>query len=256
MGVGGAVLTGYREAMDLRVDIVVKVDGDGQMRPEIMHHFIKPIADGVCDYTKGNRFFNPSGLSSMPVVRRIGNAGLSFMTKVSSGYWQIMDPTNGYTAISTQTLRQLDFAKLAKRYFFESDMLFRLGTIRATVKDIAMVAVYGDEVSNLKVGHSLVTFFKGNVIRTFKRLAYLYFIRDFNLGSLYLLFSLPLLFGAAIYGTYRWVLAIQTNTLTPVGTLFLVALPFIVGVQLFLNFLSYDVLSVPSEPITDWSDPA
>lgn len=253
-GVGGAVLSGYKEAMDLRADIVVKVDGDGQMRPEIMHHFIKPIAAGLCDYTKGNRFFSPSGVDSMPTVRKLGNAGLSFMTKVSSGYWHIMDPTNGYTAISTQILNQLDFGKIQNRYFFESDMLFRLGTINAVVKDIPMVAVYGDEVSNLKIGNSLVTFLKGNVIRTFKRLAYHYFIRDFNLGSLYFLFSLPLLLISTCFGIYRWNLSVQTNTLTPAGTLFLVALPFIVGVQLFLNFLSYDVISVPNEPLTNWSD--
>ena len=128
-GVGGAVVTAYRQAVADGMDIVVKIDGDGQMNPRLLPLFVRPIQDRRADYTKGNRFFRPESVRGMPAMRLFGNAVLSFMTKLSCGYWSIMDPTNGYTAIHTSLLRELPLDKLERRYFFETDMLFRLNTL-------------------------------------------------------------------------------------------------------------------------------
>jgi len=150
-GVGGAVMAGYKAALTDQADIIVKVDGDGQMDPSLIPDFIAPIVSGEADYTKGNRFYDLEMVKSMPGVRIFGNAILSLMTKLSSGYWNLFDPTNGYTAIHADACRHLPFQKISQRYFFETDMLFRLNTLRAVVVDIPMDAKYGDETSHLKI---------------------------------------------------------------------------------------------------------
>ena len=139
-GVGGAVMSGYRAAIEEGVDIIVKVDGDGQMDPSLIPYFVEPIISGNADYTKGNRFFDLESVRAMPRIRLFGNAVLSFMTKMSSGYWDLFDPTNGYTAIHADVAKHLPFEKISKRYFFETDILFRLNTVRAVVVDMPMEA--------------------------------------------------------------------------------------------------------------------
>ncbi|MBP8926862.1 MAG: glycosyltransferase family 2 protein, partial [Pseudomonadales bacterium] len=176
LGVGGAVMTGYRAALAEGADIIVKIDGDGQMAASLIPDFIAPIQAAEADYTKGNRFFNPDDLMAMPLPRLAGNAALSFLTKLSSGYWNIFDPTNGFTAIHADVLRQLPLGKIEQRYFFESDMLFRLNTVRAVVVDIPMRAVYGSESSNLRIGRVLIEFTLLNARNTLKRLLYNYFL--------------------------------------------------------------------------------
>ncbi len=151
LGVGAAVMSGYRAALDDGADIIVKIDGDGQMAPELLPGFVAPILSGHADYCKGTRFYELDQLGRMPLVRKLGNAALSFMAKLSGGYWDIFDPANGYTAIHASVARRLPFDKISERYFFETDMLFRLNTIRAVVVDIPMDASYGDETSSLKV---------------------------------------------------------------------------------------------------------
>src|SRR5262249_39074317 len=150
-GVGGAVMSGYRAAIADGMAVVVKVDGDGQMDGSLIPYFVAPIINGEADYTKGNRFFDLEQINQMPPMRLFGNAVLSLMTKLSSGYWNLFDPTNGFTAIHVDAARHLPFDKISKRYFFETDMLFRLNTINAVVVDVPMDASYGDEVSNLKI---------------------------------------------------------------------------------------------------------
>ena len=188
-GVGGAIITAYKAAIADGMDIVVKIDGDGQMNPALLPKFIRPLLRGEADYTKGNRFFRPESVQAMPPVRLFGNAVLSFMTKLSCGYWNLMDPTNGYTAARTCVLAELPLDKLEKRYFFETDMLFRLNTLRAVVKDIPMDSVYADEESNLKIGKVLPEFLKKHASRLWRRYVYNYFVRDFNVGTLYSLFG-------------------------------------------------------------------
>lgn len=247
-GVGGAVMAGYRAALEDKADIVVKIDGDGQMDPSLISQFIKPIMEGQADYTKGNRFFNLDQLREMPAMRLFGNAVLSFLNKLSSGYWDIFDPTNGYTAIHASIAKQLPYEKISPRYFFESDILFRLNLLRAVVRDVPMDAKYGDEVSNLKITKVIGEFFVKHTRNLFKRVFYNYYLRDLSLASIELPLGLLLFFFGTSFGIYQWVHAVMDGVATPAGTVMLSALPTLMGLQLILAFLSYDISSVPRIP--------
>lgn len=185
----------------------------------------------------------------MPRKRLIGNAALSFMTKLSSGYWSVMDPTNGFTALSMRVLRLLPLHKIHQRYFFESDMLFRLNTIRAVVQDLPMRACYGDEISNLRIRNVWPSFLVGHVKNTLRRIIYAYFLRGFSIASVELALSLPLVLFGAVYGISEWTLHAALNITTPAGTVMLAALPIILGVQFLLAFLNHDILAEPRVPL-------
>jgi glycosyltransferase involved in cell wall biosynthesis len=244
-GVGGAVLTGYQAALEAGAQVIVKLDGDGQMDPALIPKFILPILSGEADYVKGNRFFDLEELGSMPAVRIFGNAALSFMAKLSTGYWNLFDPTNGYTAIHAGLVAHLPIGKISRRYFFETDILLRLNTLRAVVVDIPMNARYGDEVSSLKVHRIAGEFFLKHVRNFFKRIFYNYYLRDLSLASVELpLGLLALLFGVG-FGGYHWYDSVSRGVETPIGTVMLAALPVIIGMQLLLGFLAYDIASVP-----------
>jgi glycosyltransferase involved in cell wall biosynthesis len=248
-GVGGAVITGYRAAIAAGATVIVKVDGDGQMDTALIPSFVAPILAGEADYAKGNRFFNLEQIGAMPPLRLFGNAVLSLMTKLSSGYWDLFDPTNGYTAIHADAARYLPFEKISRRYFFETDMLFRLNTLGAVVVDVPMDAVYGDEVSNLKVSR-IVTEFAAKHVRNFlKRLFYNYYLRNMSLASIELPLGLLLILFGAVFGIGHWLQSAHSEVSTPAGTVMLAALPVIMGVQLVLAFLAYDIASVPRRPL-------
>jgi glycosyltransferase involved in cell wall biosynthesis len=248
-GVGGAVITGYRAAIAAGATVIVKVDGDGQMDTALIPSFVAPILAGEADYAKGNRFFNLEQIGAMPPLRLFGNAVLSLMTKLSSGYWDLFDPTNGYTAIHADAARYLPFDKISRRYFFETDMLFRLNTLGAVVVDVPMDAFYGDEVSNLKVSR-IVTEFAAKHVRNFlKRLFYNYYLRNMSLASIELPLGLLLILFGAVFGIGHWLQSAHSEVSTPAGTVMLAALPVIMGVQLVLAFLAYDIASVPRRPL-------
>lgn len=248
-GVGGAVMTGYQAAIADSMDIMIKIDGDGQMDPALITSFIAPIVNGEADYTKGNRFYDLEEIRAMPKVRLFGNAALSFMTKLSSGYWDLFDPTNGYTAIHSDVARRLPFKKISRRYFFETDILFRLNTLRAVVIDIPMDAKYGDEVSGLKISSIVGEFFLKHVRNFSKRIFYNYYLRNMSLGSFELPVGMLLLIFGVVFGGVHWFISSQTGTSTPAGTVMLSAMPVIVGLQLILAFLSEDISSVPRRPV-------
>lgn len=249
-GVGGAVATAYQAAIADGMDIVVKIDGDGQMDPTLLPLFVRPIARGLADYTKGNRFYRPESLRGMPPVRLFGNAMLSLMTKFSCGYWSSMDPTNGYTAIHTAVLRKLPLERIERRYFFETDMLYHLNTIRAVVHDVPMDAVYGDEESNLKVSKVLPEFLRKHASRLVRRYAYLYLLRDFNIGSLYSILGALLCLAGLVFGGLHWVQSAATGEPASSGTVMVAALPVIIGIQFLIAFLHYDVSNVPREALS------
>ena len=248
-GVGGAVMSGYRAAIADGMDVLVKMDSDGQMDPALLMNFAAPILNGAADYTKGNRFFDLEKVRPMPLVRLLGNAALSLLCKLSSGYWNIFDPTNGYTAIHAAVAQNLPFGKISKRYFFETDMLFRLNTLRAVVVDIPMQAVYGDEVSHMKISKIIGEFFLKHVRNFFKRIFYNYYLRDMSLASIELPVGLALLGFGLIYGSYYWAHSAHAGIPTPAGTVMLSALPVLAGIQLLLGFIGFDVSSVPVRPI-------
>jgi hypothetical protein len=208
---------------------------------------VRPILDGEADYTKGNRFFELEGLAAMPRLRLLGNSVLSFASKLSSGYWNVFDPTNGFTAIHAEVLRQLPHDKLARGYFFESDLLFRLGTLRAVVADVPMPARYGDEESSLSIGRALPEFAWKHLVNTGKRLFYSYYLRNFNIASIEIAAGLPLLGFGIWIGVTRWFEGYLANRPATSGTVMLAALPVLVGIQLVLAFLSYDLQNVPRD---------
>lgn len=248
-GVGGAVMAGYKAAIDDGMDIIIKVDGDDQMDPGLIPYLIAPILNGEADYTKGNRFFDLEQIHTMPKARLFGNAALSFMTKMSSGYWDLFDPTNGFTAIHSEVAKHLPTNRISKRYFFETDMLFRLNTLRAVVVDVPMDAHYGEEVSNLKISQVVGEFFVKHMRNTFKRIFYNYYLRNMSLASLELPTGLFLFAFGLCYGLTHWLAGYQSNIPASSGVVMLSALPLILGVQLILAFVGYDVSSVPSRPI-------
>ncbi|WP_263145403.1 glycosyltransferase family 2 protein [Pseudomonas sp. RIT-PI-AD] len=249
LGVGGAVITGYRQAIADGMDIVVKVDGDGQMDPRLIPYFVRPIQRGRADYTKGNRFYRHESLRDMPKVRLIGNAMLSFLSKLSCGYWNMMDPTNGYTAIHTHVLQELPLEKLETRYFFETDMLFRLNTVRAVVKDIPMDAIYADETSGLDVRKVLPEFARKHLSRLLRRYVYNYWLRDFNIGSLYSLLGTLFVLGGTLFGLSEWLSSDLHGVPATSGTVMLAGLPILIGTQLLIAFLHHDISSTPQEPL-------
>lgn len=244
-GVGGAVMTGYRAAISDGVDIMVKIDGDGQMDPALLDDFIQPIIEGEADYTKGNRFWDLSQIRQMPFIRRIGNLALSFMAKASSGYWDTFDPTNGYTAIHARVASHLPFGMISKRYFFETDMLFRLSTLRAVVVDVPMDARYADEESNLKINEIVGEFLYKHCRNLVKRIGYNYFLRDLPVAALELVAGAVLLAFGATFGCYHWIQSAQNAEATPVGTIMISILALTTGLQFLLAFASYDIGNVP-----------
>jgi glycosyltransferase involved in cell wall biosynthesis len=249
LGVGGATMHGYRIALERGADIVVKMDSDGQMDPELLPDVVHPVAAGLADYAKGNRFFFVDGLKSMPGVRLFGNAGLSFLTKFATGYWNLFDPTNGYTAIHRLALEALPLDRIDKRYFFESDLLFRLYLAGAVVIDVPMAARYGDEESNLKVRRVVLPFLFKNLRNFAKRVFYRYFLRDLNFGSLELVVGTVLLLFGAIFGIVKWIDSATSGIPATAGQAMLAGLPVLVGVQMILGFFSFDFQAVPRVPL-------
>jgi dolichol-phosphate mannosyltransferase len=249
-GVGGATITGYLRAMADGAEIVVKIDGDGQMDPAQVPRLVAPILEGRADYTKGNRFYHPEDVTSMPWVRLFGNAVLSATSKMTTGYWDMFDPTNGYTAIHTRILEELRLQKLSERYYFELDMLFRLNIIRAVVTDVPMKSHYKDEQSNLRISRVAPEFLFKSVINCFKRLGYNYFLRDVSIATFELIAGVLMILFGVIHGSFSWVASVRTGITASSGTVMLAALPTILGVEFLLAFLGYDIQSVPKVPLT------
>jgi glycosyltransferase involved in cell wall biosynthesis len=243
------VVTGYEAALALGADIIVKLDGDGQMAPEKIADLIDPILRGEADYLKGNRFFNVEDLRLMPRLRLLGNAGLSFLSKLSSGYWNLFDPTNGFTAIHATAAALLPLNKLSKGYFFESDTLFRLNVLRAVVLEVPMAAHYAGEHSSLSIAKSLLEFPFLHLRNLIKRIFYDYFLRDFNMASINLVLGTVLLLFGLTFGSVHWIRGYAFDVLASPGTVMLAALPVILGSQLLLSFINFDLANVPRRPL-------
>ncbi len=255
MGVGGAMITGYRKAMELGADIMVKLDGDGQMDPANIPALVAPIAEGRADYAKGVRFHHRRELKQMPWERLWGNIGLSFLVKAASGYWNILDPTNGFTAIGRTALDLLPLASLSHGFFFESDMLIALARIQAVVVDISIPARYGNERSHLSPVRSLLSF-PSHLLRRFcSRILWRYFLLDFNVCSVFMVTGTALLTFATLFGGYHWIKNFVNQVPTATGTIMIAALTFILGFQLLLQAIVLDIQNVPRTPLqkTTWN---
>ena len=244
-GVGGAIVTGFKLAMEDGAEVIVKMDGDGQMDPGLLSTLLDPIvADGYA-YAKGNRFLWEDRLPDMPKIRLAGSFGLTFLTKLASGYWHVFDPVNGYIAIDAAMLRKLPLQRIARRYFFESDMLIHLNVFRARVKDVPVRARYEDERSSMRVGQVLVTFplylLKGFWYRIYER----HVLREFSpVAVFWILGSLLLAWGTG-FGAFTWIKSSWSGQVATTGTVMLSILPFILGFQLVLQAILIEIQESP-----------
>jgi len=241
LGVGGAMITGFRHVLQTDTDIVVKLDGDGQMNTDYLPALLQPLCENTAEFSKGNRFNDFQALKSMPASRRIGNLGLSFLIKAASGYWEVFDPSNGFIAISKSTLQKIDLDKLAHRYFFESSLLIELYYTGARIQDVSMPAIYGEEVSNLSVTKTLFGFPPKLLKALFRRIMLSYFIYDFSITSIYMLAGLPLFLYGLTYGIVKWIHFASMDVAAPTGTVMLAVLPFILGFQMLLSAVQHDI---------------
>ena len=249
-GVGAAMRTGYRRAVEEGAEIIVKMDSDNQMDPGYLPHLILPIALGAADYSKGNRFLRPETIYRMPKIRLLGNAVLSFVTKLSTGYWSILDPTNGYTAISREALGAVDLERLDDRYFFESSMLVELGMARAVVLDVPMPSRYRGEESHLRIVHSLPSFALKHSLAFLHRLFYRYLLTDFSAVSLLIAISAPLMLFGSVFGLQAWIRSALFGTPATAGTVMLAAFTTAGGAYCLVQALIYDIMSVPQRPLS------
>lgn len=244
-GVGGAMKTGFAKALELGADIVVKVDGDGQMDPGMLHRFVEPLASGEADLAKGNRFHDLSLIRRMPLVRRVGNLALSFLVKLASGYWSVFDPCNGYIACRADVLRRIPFARLDDRYFFEISLLCEAYLAGAVLHDVPMAPVYGDETSSLSPVGSVPRFSLKLIGRSAYRVFMGYFMRDFNVVSLLLVCGIPALVFGASWSAYHWTRSARLAIATPTGTVMIGVLAIVLGFQLVLQAVVLDVANEP-----------
>ena len=245
LGVGGATKRGFQYAITMNVDVVVKVDADDQMDTSFIPQLLKPLLKNKAEMSKGNRFRDLEALKKMPFTRRFGNLFLSFLTKIATGYWNNFDPTNGFIAIKVSVLKKIDINKLSNRYFFETSLISELYFVKARIKDVAMPAIYGDEKSSMRLWTIPVSFSLRLFKLFIKRLVKQYLLYDFCLGSIYLIIGLPLFLFGVIFGVYEWIHYASMNVPAPTGTIMVVALTVILGFQLLLQGLQYDVINAP-----------
>ena len=250
-GVGGAMVTGFQKALELGAQIAVKLDGDGQMDPAYIPSLITPLIQGKADYSKGNRFRDFVSLRKMPFIRRIGNLGLSFLTKAATGYWNIFDPTNGFFAVRSEVLAQLTWDQIDKRYFFETSMLANLYLLNAFVLDIPIPAQYGKEISNLSIRRTLFEFPIKLLGILLRRILLKYYIYDFSMISLYIITGIPLLLFGFTFGIIKWIEYASRNIPAPTGTVMLPTLSVILGIQIILSAIEIDMNSNPRQPLSN-----
>jgi len=243
-GVGGAILTAHRRALDLGSDIDVVFAGDDQMDPQYLPALLDPIIDRGYGFTKANRFFSRTSFEGMPRHRVFGNIVLSFLTKLASGYWHLFDPQNGYTAITREALELLPFDEIAKGYEFENDLLINLNIVGIRALDVSVPARYGQEVSGIRL-RQVIPAIGWLLFRGFwKRLVWKYTIRSFSPIALFFFAGLALVAWGVGFGI--WVVA---ETIGPgaatTGTVILSVVPFLIGVQLLISALVLDIQESP-----------
>lgn len=230
---------------------MVKLDADGQMDADHLLPLIMPLVSGEADYAKGNRFLHTQELRAMPFFRKMGNLGLSFLTKMASGYWNIFDPTNGYTAIHASVIPFLNERLIDRRFFFEISLLLELSSLRAVVWDVYIPARYGKEISHLSKRQTLREF-PWRLVRGFlRRLWIQYFVRDFGLFSVFLISGLVMFGFGVIFGTYHCIRSVQLNMPTQTGIIMMSVLPIILGVQCLLQAIVLDVQNLPEHPLQE-----
>lgn len=242
-GVGGAIVTGHKRAIELQADIAVVMAGDDQMDPQYLPDLLEPIVNGHADVAKGNRFYSRSSYSGMPSHRIIGNIALSFFTRAASGYWHVFDPQNGYVATSVSVLARLPLDDIIEGYAFENDMLIQLNIVGARVKDVAIPARYGAEISTLHPLHDGLRILKALFKGFFRRILWKYVLWSFSPVALLLgVGTLLTLFGIIVA---CWIFLIIGSTVPTAATVMLSVVPFMLGIQMMLFAMLLDIAEEP-----------
>ena len=246
LGVGGAMRVGIRRALADNADVIVKLDGDGQHHPEWIPRIVRPIAEGEADMVKGNRFYDVENVRRMPPARLLANVALSFASKLSTGYWDVFDPANGFLAIHGEVASRLPLDKIDSGYFFETDLLFRAGILMARVVEVPIDAVYGSEKSGVRLLREAGPFLWKSLRNTVKRVLYCYFLRGFSIASVFLTAGLAGVAFGVPFGLYHWLAATEAAT---AGAVMLAGLPVIAGLQMLIGFVGHDMARQPVSAI-------
>jgi glycosyltransferase involved in cell wall biosynthesis len=242
-GVGAAILTGYRRALEEGIDVTAVMAGDNQMDPADLEAIAAPVARGEADYAKANRLFTGRAWELMPRTRYLGNAVLSLLTKIASGYWHVADSQSGYTAIGRDTLELLDLHRIYPRYGFPNDMLVHLNVISARVRDVPSRPVYGvGETSGIKL-RKVVPSISWLLLKAFFwRMREKYVIRDFHPLVFFYAFGILFSLMGLVLGVTVTVLRFLGNQLTS-ATVVLVALLLMMGLLFTLFAMLFDMES-------------
>ena len=220
-GVGGAIVTGYRWAREKNVDITAVMAGDAQMDPTDLPKLIDPVVEGIADYSKGNRLFTGKAWRVIPKTRYFGNALLSFLTKIASGYWHVADSQSGYTAVNLEVLKTIDLDTIYRRYGMPNDFLVRLNVFHFRVKDVPVNPVYGiGERSGIKIYRIVFTLSLLLVKLFLWRLKEKYIIRDFHPLVLFYLLGFVLTPIGVMFGLYLLALRIFVGPVAATSALF------------------------------------
>jgi glycosyltransferase involved in cell wall biosynthesis len=243
LGVGAAIVSGYKRARDEAVDVTCVMAADGQMDPADLETLVRAVASGECHYAKANRLFTGHAWQLIPRTRYIGNAILSFLTKIASGYWHVADSQSGYTAIDLESLRLLDLDRLYARYGFPNDILVHLNVWGRRVSDYPSRPIYGvGEQSGIRLRKVVPTISWLLVKGFFWRLREKYVIRDFHPLVLFYALGIALSTLGFGLGILETVLRLMGNQV-PTPTIVLVALLVISGLQLLLFAMWFDMES-------------
>ncbi|MEO8291287.1 MAG: glycosyltransferase family 2 protein [Gaiellaceae bacterium] len=242
-GVGAAIVTGYKRCVDLEMEIVAVMAADGQMEPADLETLVRAVASGECDYAKANRLFTGQAWNLIPRYRYLGNAVLSFLTKIASGYWHVADSQSGFTAVNLQTLRMLDLDRLYARYGFPNDILVHLNVWNRRVRDYPSRPIYGvGEQSGIRLRHVVPKISWLLLNGFFWRMREKYVIRDFHPLVLFYMLGLGLSVTGFALGSFEAVLRFGGNPI-PAATIVLVAVLLTSGLQLLLFGMWFDMES-------------
>jgi glycosyltransferase involved in cell wall biosynthesis len=242
-GVGAAIVTGYRRALDEGIDVTCVMAGDGQMDPADLETIAGTVVRGEVDYAKANRLFTGQAWGLMPRHRYLGNAVLSMLTKIASGYWHVADSQSGYTAIGRETLERLDLDRIYRRYGFPNDMLVHLNVWNARVRDIPSRPIYGiGERSEIKLWRVVPSIAWLLLKGFFWRMREKYVIRDFHPLVFFYFLGILLTVAGLVLGVVETILRLMGNELTT-PTMILVALLLISGSQFALFAMWFDMES-------------
>ena len=242
-GVGAAIVTGYKRAIEERIDVVCVMAADNQMDPADLEAIASPVARGEVEYAKANRLFTGQAWDLIPHHRYLGNAALSLLTKIASGYWHVADSQSGYTAVALPTLDQVDLDRLYPRYGFPNDMLVHLNVSNARVRDVPSRPVYGvGERSGIRLRKVVPRISWLLVKAFFWRMREKYVIRDFHPLVFFYLGGILMSLAGLGLGIALIVLRILGNGITA-ATGVLVALLLIFGSQFTLFAMWFDMES-------------